>query len=85
MASIEELVAELRKLNSEQMNEVARIIQRFSHADVPASPRQPAVPAYVVDEAVQHGWPAELFMELIGSPPDLERAIQPSVENGSEL
>jgi hypothetical protein len=39
----------------------------------------------VVAEAVQHGWPALLFTELIGSLPDLERAAQPSVENRSDL
>ena len=46
---------------------------------------QTQIPASVVDEAVQHGWPADLFMELIGSLPDLERAIQPPVENRPDL
>jgi len=43
------------------------------------------VPARVVDEAVQHGWPAALFTELIGSLPELERPAQPPVENRANL
>jgi len=43
------------------------------------------VPAYVVDEAVQHGWPAELLTELIGSLPELERSAQPLVEDRTNL
>jgi hypothetical protein len=39
----------------------------------------------VVDEAVQHGWPAELFTDLIGSLPELERSAQPPVENRASL
>src|ERR1019366_1730054 len=49
------------------------------------APRHAAVPARVVDEAVQHGWPAELFTEVIGSLPELERSAQPPVENRANL
>jgi hypothetical protein len=39
----------------------------------------------MVDVAVQHGWPAELFTELIGSLPELERSAQPPAENRANL
>lgn len=85
MASIDELITEIKRLTPEQVNEVARIIQGFSHAEIAASPRQSAVPACVVEEAVEHGWPAFLFTELIGSLPDLERPAQLPVQNRSDL
>jgi hypothetical protein len=85
MASIDELMREIKRLTPEQVNEVARIIQGFSHAEIPVAPRQSAVPASVVEEAVQHGWPPLLFTELIGSLPDLHRPAQPPVENRSDL
>lgn len=85
MASIDELITEIKRLTPEQVNEVARIIQGFSHAEIGVSPRQSAVPTCVVDEAVQHGWPTLLFTALIGSLPDLERPAQPAVENRSNL
>jgi hypothetical protein len=84
MTSIEELITEIKRLSPEQVDEAARIIRGLSLADRPAA-HSPAVPADVVKEAVQHGWPAHLFTELIGSLPDLERAGQPPVENRSDL
>jgi hypothetical protein len=83
MASIEELITELKRLTPEQVDEVARIIRGLSHGESPTA-HQP-VPAYVVDEAVEHGWPACLFTELIGSLPDLERAPQPPIESRADL
>jgi hypothetical protein len=85
MASIDELITEIKRLTPEQVDEVARIIRGFSHGKIAASPRGSAVPACVVEEAVQHGWPALLFTELIGSLPDFERPAQPPVENRSDL
>jgi hypothetical protein len=41
--------------------------------------------AEVIDEAVQHGWPMQLFTELIGALPNLERAGQPPGENRANL
>jgi hypothetical protein len=79
MTSIEELVTEIKRLTPAQVDELARIIRGFSRAESPV-PLLPAVPASVVAEAVQHGWPTLLFTELIGSLPDLERATQPPVE-----
>jgi hypothetical protein len=81
MVSIEEVIAELKRLSPEQVQEVARTIHGLSRAEGPAAPRPPAVPAYVTAEAVQHGWPAQLFTDVIGSLPDLERAAQPTAEN----
>jgi hypothetical protein len=64
---------------------VARIIHDLSQTGRGEAPLRPAVPAYVVDEAVQHGWPAELLTELIGSLPELERSAQPLVEDRTNL
>jgi len=85
MPSIEELITEIKRLSPEQLDEVARIVQRLSRTEDAVAPRSPTVPAHVVDEAVSHGWPARLFTELIGSLPDLERAAQPSAENRADL
>ena len=87
MASVEEVITELRRLRPEQVDEVARIIHEISKtkSGCREAPPGSAVPASVVNEAVQHGWPAELFTELIGSLPELERSAQPPVENRTDL
>jgi len=74
---VEEVITELKRLRPEQVDEVARIIHDLSQTPCAEAPLNPAVPARVVDEAVQHGWPAELFTELIGSLPEIERSAQP--------
>jgi hypothetical protein len=63
MASVEEVIAELKRLRPERVDEVARVIRALSHTGGGEAPLHPAVPARVVDEAVQHGWPAELFTD----------------------
>ena len=85
MASVEEVITELKRLLPEQVNEVARIIHDLSQTACGEPPLHPAVPARVVDEAVQNGWPAEFFTEVIGSLPELERSAQPPVENRANL
>jgi hypothetical protein len=85
MASVEEVITQLKRLRPEQVDEVARIIHDLSQAGCGEAPLHAAVPARVVDEAVQHGWPAELFMELIGSLPELERSAQPPLEDRASL
>jgi hypothetical protein len=85
MASMEEVITELKRLRPEQVDEVARIIHDLSQTGCGEAPLHAAVPARVVDEAVQHGWPAELFTEVIGSLPELERSAQPPVENRADL
>jgi hypothetical protein len=85
MASVEEVITELKKLRPEQVDEVARVIRSLSQTARETAPREPAVPARLVNEAVQHGWPVELFTELIGSLPELERPVQPAVENRVSL
>jgi len=85
MASVEEVISELKRLRPEQVDEVARIIHDLSQSGCGEAPPHAGVPACVVDEAVQHGWPAELFTELIGSLPELERSAQPPVENRANL
>jgi len=85
MATLEEVITELKRLRPEQVDEVARIIHDLSQTGCAQAPLHPAVPARVVDEAVQHGWPAEFFTDLIGSLPELERSAQPPVENRADL
>ena len=85
MASMEEVITQLKRLRPEQVDEVARIIRDLSHTGCGEAPLHPALPARVVDEAVQHGWPAELFTKLIGSLPELERSAQPPVEDRASL
>ena len=85
MASMEEVITQLKRLRPEQVDEVARIIHEFSQTGGGEAPLHPAVPARVVDEAVQHSWPAKLFTELIGSLPELERSAQPPVANRASL
>ena len=82
---MEEVISELKRLHPEQVDEVARIVHDLSQTGCGEAPLLPAVPARVVDEAIQHGWPAELFTELIGSLPELERFAQPPVENRASL
>jgi hypothetical protein len=77
MPPIEELITEIKGLTPEQMDEVARVVRRFSRTDNGEISGTPAVPSSIVDEAVNNGWPARLFSDLIGSIPDLERAPQP--------
>ena len=73
MASVEDVITELKKLRPDQVDEVARIIHGLSQAGCAEAPPRSMVSARVVDEAVQHGWPAELFTELIGSLPEVLR------------
>jgi hypothetical protein len=82
---MEEVITELRRLRPEQVDEVARIIHDLAQTGSGETPLRPAVPTHVVDEAVRHGWPPELFTELIGSLPELERSAQPPVENRANL
>jgi hypothetical protein len=85
MASVEEVITELKRLRPEQVDEVARIIRALSQTGSGDALLHPAVPAHVVDEAVQHGWPPELFTQMIGSLPEFERPAQPPIENRTNL
>jgi hypothetical protein len=85
MASVEEVITELKRLRPEQVDKVARIIHDLSQTGCGEVPLHAAVPARLVDEAVLHGWPAELFVELIGRLPELERSAQPAAENRADL
>lgn len=61
MASMEEVITGLKRLRPEQVDEVARIIHDLSQAGCGEAPAYAAVPARVVDEAVQNGWSAEFI------------------------
>jgi hypothetical protein len=81
MASVEEVISQLKRLPPEQVDEVARIIHDLSQSGCGEAPPHAAVPTLVVGEAVLQGWPAELFAELIGSLPELERCAQLPAED----
>ncbi|MGO9966292.1 MAG: hypothetical protein ACLPY2_03385 [Bryobacteraceae bacterium] len=66
MASVEDVITELKKLRPDQVDEVAQIIHDLSQTGSEKVPPRLIVPARVVDEAILHGWPAELFTEVIG-------------------
>lgn len=85
MTSVEEVISELKMLRPEQVEKVARIIHELSQVGCIEARPHCVVPARVVDIAVKHGWPAELFTELIGSLPDLERFAEPPVESRTIL
>jgi hypothetical protein len=68
MASVDEVIRELKKPRPEQIDEVARVVRDLSRAGCNTEP------ASLVEEAVEHGWPPELFTRLIGSMPELERS-----------
>jgi hypothetical protein len=78
MASIEEVISDLKKLTPEQVEQVARLVHGLAQPTSSTTTPGPSVPAYLVDDALRHGWPPELFSKVIGSLPDLERAPQPS-------
>lgn len=80
--SIEELVKDLQRLTPQQIEYVASIVHGFSLGDGQQNEvaNRVAIPSSIVDEAVRHRWPKELFTELIGSLPELERAPQPAYD-----
>ena len=80
--SIEELVKDLQRLTPQQIEHVARIVHGFALRGGPQKElaTRVAIPSSIVDEAIRHRWPPELFTELIGSLPELERAPQPAYE-----
>ncbi len=67
MASVESLVAELKVLSPDQLEQVARIVHELS-AKVPSSVDSAfsVVSDAVLEQAIQNGWPAALFTEVIG-------------------
>jgi len=85
MASVDEVITELKRLRPEQVDEVARIIHELSQGGCPEAPLHLVLPAGVVEEAIQHGWPSELFTELIGSLPEIQRSAQPRVDDRTDL
>jgi hypothetical protein len=82
---MDEVITQLKRLRPEQVDEVSRIIRDLSQAGCAEGPVNPVVPARVVDQAVQHGWTAELFTKLIGSLPEFERSAQPPAERRANM
>ncbi len=76
--SVEELIEDLKALTPEQLEQVASMVRGFSQTPSPSTSEAPVpIPQFIVDQAVLHNWPKELFSELIGSLPDIERPAQP--------
>jgi hypothetical protein len=76
MESVEDLVAELKALTPDQLDRVSRIIHELARGadlvgtcDAGMIP-QSAIPPSVLEQAVQNGWPATLFTDVIGQVPD---------------
>ena len=82
MISLEELVQDLKSLTPEQLQQVAKVVHEFSlRGEGGSEPKtQGKMPQSIIDTAVLHGWPQELFSELIGSLPEMERAPQPTYD-----
>ena len=80
--SIEELVRDLKRLTPEQLDQVVTVVHGFSRDRGTQSdlPPRVAIPQTIVDDAVNHSWPRELFTEILGSLPELERAPQPGYD-----
>ena len=53
----------------------------FSGGQTSAVANQIEIPRSIIDEAVLHGWPHELFTTLIGSLPEMERARLSRLKN----
>jgi len=79
MTSVEELVQNLKSLTPEQLEQVARVVYGFSlhNEQGNESQAQKKMPQSIIDEAVLHGWPRELFTTIIGGLPEMERPPQP--------
>jgi hypothetical protein len=80
--SIEELVRDLKSLTLEQLDHLASMVHGFSlrGRQQEESLAPVAIPQSMVDDAVRHHWPQELFTKFIGSLPELERAPQPAYD-----
>ena len=87
MISIEELVQDLKNLTPEQLQQVAKVVHEFSLRGEEGSElrTQGKMPQSIIDAALLHGWPQELFAELIGSLPEMERAPQPAYDVRGDL
>ena len=85
MASVDDVIVELRKLTPEQVDEVARVIEEFSHTPALAPESRYRVPDEIVEKAVRNGWPTTFFEEVVGSIPDLERPAQPPLQERPRL
>lgn len=87
MASVENLVAELKGLTPDQLERVAQIVHELSAESHPAErSSSPVVSNSVLEQAIQNGWPATLFTDVIGHiDDDFERPPQLPCEVRSAL
>ena len=79
MATIEVLVAELKTLTPDELEDVARIVHDLSaRRDHSVAGHAPfAIPDSVIAEGIRNGWPPELFTNAIGRiDEDFERPCQ---------
>jgi len=87
MASVENLVAELKALTPEQLERVARIVHELSaESRPPGRSSFSVVSNSVLEQAIQNGWPPALFTDVIGHiDEDFERPPQLPYEVRSAL
>ncbi|MGI8746484.1 MAG: hypothetical protein ACR2NN_28675 [Bryobacteraceae bacterium] len=87
MASVENLVAELKALTPDQLERVAQIVHELSAESRPPEHASPSVVSNsVLEQAIQNGWPPTLFTDVIGhidedfeKPPQLPYEIRPAL------
>lgn len=82
MASVEALIAELKTLTPDQLERVAQMVHSLSESSSQREPHPPCILSRpLLEQAVENGWPAELFSEVIGNiGDDFERPAQPAYE-----
>ena len=67
MASVENLVAELKALTPDQLERVARIVRELSAESRPPERSSSSVVSNsVLEQAIRNGWPPAPFIDLIG-------------------
>lgn len=87
MTSVENLVAELKALTPDQLERVARIVHELSAERRPSEHLSSSVVSKsVLEQAIQNGWPATLFTDVIGHidedferPPQLPYEVRPAL------
>ncbi len=84
MPSVEALVVQLKELTPDQLERVARIIHKLSAKNSQQSMERQGrcgVSGSVLKQAIENGWPVELFTQIIGNiESDFQRPTQPAYE-----
>ena len=87
MASVENLVAELKALTPDQLERVAQVVHELSAESRPSGrSSSSAFSNSLLEQAIQNGWPPKLFTDVIGHidedferPPQLPYEVRPAL------